>query len=451
MFNIAPKPIFALVQPISGMTILTIALDRSARRVDADGRLHIDRSHISKATVNPYYGHEIPSYTSLGLDPNQIYQLLREPTELEKAAPTFARLPILSEHVPVNIDEPRQDLIVGTIGSEVIFDSPYLDADLCIWDASAITGIETDRIKELSCAYRYKPVMESGVFDGESYDGRMTEIQGNHLALVEIGRAGHDVVVADHNPFTKEINMKMSKLGKVIYMTLSAASPKLAADAALPALVGAAEKNKFNWKEIKPQILALDADVDANQLDDMMDTILGSQDPNPIVPPDDDKNKAITSDDSLGEQLKTMLNGKVDGELLNKIVEMCSSYSKPMASDADEEDNMKNKDDGMKKEDVKAAMDALRKDLRSAEEARRDVREIVGDVFDIEAAPDVYKFALDHMKVDCKDVKDEAALRALFKVAAKANKTVPHTPRFAQDAANSLEKKLPQVFRFRTA
>ena len=174
------------------MATMKLAFDRSARRIDADGRLHVDRSHISKATVNPYYGKEIPGYEALGLQPDTVYRLLRGPVELERAAPTFARLPVLSEHVPVTVDAPRPDLVVGAIGSEVVFAPPYLDADLCVWDATAIAGIETDKVRELSCAYRYVPVMEPGEFEGQPYDGRMTEIQGNHLALVEVGRAGSD-------------------------------------------------------------------------------------------------------------------------------------------------------------------------------------------------------------------------------------------------------------------
>ena len=74
---------------------MKLAFDRSARRIDADGRLHVDRSHISKATVNPYYGKEIPGYEALGLVPDTVYRLFRDPVELERGAATFARLPIL--------------------------------------------------------------------------------------------------------------------------------------------------------------------------------------------------------------------------------------------------------------------------------------------------------------------------------------------------------------------
>src|SRR3972149_7277245 len=111
------------------MPILRLAFDRSARRIDADGRLHVDRSHISKATVNPYYGKEIPGFEALGLAPDQIYRLLRDPVELERGAETFARLPILSKHVPITVANVAEDpelkkLVVGSIGSDIAFTAP---------------------------------------------------------------------------------------------------------------------------------------------------------------------------------------------------------------------------------------------------------------------------------------------------------------------------------------
>jgi len=67
-----------------------LAFDRaSVRTYDRDGRLHVEISNISKAAVNPYTGREIPDYKALGLDPDKVYKLLRDPDELAKAAPTF--------------------------------------------------------------------------------------------------------------------------------------------------------------------------------------------------------------------------------------------------------------------------------------------------------------------------------------------------------------------------
>ena len=408
---------------------MKLAFDRSARRIDADGRLHVDRSHISKATVNPYYGREIPGYEALGLEPDKVYRLFRDPVELERAAPTFARLPVLSEHVPVTVDAPRPDLVVGAIGSEVTFTAPYLDADLCVWDSAAIAGIETDKVRELSCAYRYVPVMEPGEFEGQLYDGRMTEIQGNHLALVEVGRAGSDVVVADRNPFNfKETAMKMSKLGKALFAALCAASPVLAADSALPALVGQANRNTFDRKDVKAKLLALDADLVPQQLDNVIDALLDvEQDPKPVETP------AAAADESPADKLRALLAGKVDDATLEQA---CALLATPAADEAEP---------GMKKEEVAAAMDGLRKELREAEEARRDVRPIVGDVMGMDSAADVYGFALDHMNVDRAGVEGAAALRALFKVAAAGKTASP--VHVAQDSAG-LAAKFPGAARF---
>ena len=421
------------------MPILRLAFDRTARRIDADGRLHVDRSHISKATVNPYYGKEIPGFEALGLQPDKVYRLLRDPVELERGAPTFARLPILSEHVPVTVDAPRPDLVVGAIGSEITFSAPYLDADLCVWDATAIAGIETDKVRELSCAYRYVPVMEPGEFEGQAYDGRMTEIQGNHLALVEVGRAGSDVVVADRNPFTfKESAMKMTKLGKALFAALCAASPVLAADSALPALVGPATRKNFKKEDVKAKLLALDAELDPQQLDNVIDALLDvEQEPKAVETP------MAAADESPADKLRKLLAGKVDESVIN---EACNLMAAP-AQDADEAAEKMIKD-GEKPVDVKAAMDGLRKELRKAEEARRDVRAIVGDVMGMDSAAEVYGFALDHMKVDRKDVEGAPALRALFKVA--ASKSAAPAPRIAQDAGG-LDKQFPGAARFRNA
>ena len=413
------------------MATMKLAFDRSARRIDADGRLHVDRSHISKATVNPYYGKEIPGYEALGLQPDKVYRLLRDPVELERAAPTFARLPVLSEHVPVTVEAPRPDLVVGAIGSEVVFAAPYLDADLCVWDATAIAGIETDKVRELSCAYRYVPVMEPGEFEGQPYDGRMTEIQGNHLALVEVGRAGSDVVVADRNPFTfKETAMKMSKLGKALFAALCAASPVLAADSALPALVGSANRKTFDRNGVKAKLLALDAELDPQQLDNVIDALLDvEQEPKAVETP------MAAADESPADKLRKLLAGKVDDAVIDEVCALCAAPA------ADEEP-------GMKKEEVAAAMDGLRKELREAEEARRDVRPIVGDVMGMDSAADVYGFALDHMKVDRAGVEGAPALRALFKVAS-AKASTP-APTVAQDSAG-LATRFPGATRFRNA
>src|SRR5215471_17162514 len=121
-----------------------IALDRraSVRHFDDDGRLHVAESNISKAVINPYWGHEIPNATELGLDPNKKYMLLRHPGELQKAAKSFDNLPILAEHVPINAVKHRQDLVIGSTGTDAKYTHPYLKNSLVFWTQPAIDAIQ---------------------------------------------------------------------------------------------------------------------------------------------------------------------------------------------------------------------------------------------------------------------------------------------------------------------
>lgn len=435
------------------MLKLILAQDKSLRTVDADGRLHVAKSHISKSNISPYLGSEIPDYENFGLDPERVYRLYRDANELERAAPTFARLPILSEHVPISADAPRNDLVVGAIGSDIEFVSPYLDADLCFWDAKAIAAIESEKVRELSCAYRYVPVMEPGTINGEVYDGRMTQIQGNHLALVPLGRAGSDVVVADALPnLLKDITM--TKAVKALIAALCAVSPKLAADAALPAAVATATRK--NKPEIKTKILAMDASIDSNKLDAVLDAVMDTEaeeSPRPTEPKDPMPKAA--GDAGPEDKVRRLLDGKVDPSIIDEVCQLMGG--------SDGEDAMSNVDDpepqqpGMEKandeppkEMMKKAMDGLRAQLRDAEIARREVRDVVGDVtVAMDTAAEVYGFALDQMKIDRKDIKEQTALRALFKVAA-SNRSQSPVPRIAQDADAAI-KQFPQLARFRNA
>ncbi|QMV32605.1 hypothetical protein 2B_00032 [Ralstonia phage Bakoly] len=150
---------------------------------------------LSTAEVNPYRGAEIPGWDKLGLNPDRVYNLYRDPAELERAVASFDGVPLLARHVVSTADDPQRDAIVGTITNPRM-DGKHLRGDLLVLDARAIDWIETDTLRDLSCGYRYDPVMKSGDADGVHYDGVMRAIHGNHVALVKDGRAT-DAHVAD--------------------------------------------------------------------------------------------------------------------------------------------------------------------------------------------------------------------------------------------------------------
>ena len=169
------------------------------RHKDVNGYLHVEVSPLTKETVNPYYGREIPGWEDEGLDPEKIYYGYRAGSELKKALNTFNGIPVLDEHKLDSAERPLKEERVGYTGTSAAWEAPYIMNALIITDAAAIELIESNKQRELSASYRYKPVFNSGYFNGEKYDFIMTDIQANHIALVAEGRAGSDVLVYDSN------------------------------------------------------------------------------------------------------------------------------------------------------------------------------------------------------------------------------------------------------------
>lgn len=409
----------------------------SARTYDSFGRMHISKTNISKATVNPYYGREVPGAAALGLEPDKLYYFLRDPKELERGASTFARMPILSKHVPVNTKIFPKEIVIGGIGSDVAYDHPYLQADVSLWTDEAIAGIETDTVREWSCSYKWTPVMQSGMYEGVYYDGIMTNIEGNHLILTESGRAGSDVMAADA---ALEIQ-KMTKLGKALVLVLGNMSAKLAADSALPGLVGQADKKTFKKSEITPKLLAMDSDLENKDVDDVIDAIMDVENnPEPTAveseeKPVDGEKKPVAKDDEPTDKrgkLSKMLSGKLNDDELAAVL--------GVACDDDSEDD---------EDDMITAMDSFKKDLRDAHEARLAVRDVVGDVA-MDSAPEIYGFALDQMGVKREGVTELAGLRSLFVVAKDARSAKPATAIVAMDTA-TLTAQFPDANRVRQA
>ena len=481
------------------------------RRYDSDKMLHIDRTPISKATVNPYYGREIPKSEELGLDPERVYYLLRDPGELAKSASSFKNKQLMFKHIAVNADDPKQEYIAGTIGSNVDFEAPYLMADMCIWDADAIAGVETETVQELSSSYSYRADMTPGMYEGQRYDGVMRDIQGNHVALVKAGRAGSDVKAADSKLETK---MTETKFGKALYAILCAASPKLAQDAALKPLVIGLTRNKCDIASLEPKLLAMDSELRKPEtLAAMQAAKDAAEEDRPVKAKDRIAKDAQTGeekamwaqmrkdgsaddpgDDSMPASLrkasdKKAKDGKTakdlsfeewakeeEGESDHKgrdgeeesLEEKKARYEreKRRADDSEEESEEERKErlekrakdkkakdcsakdseeaEKKKAEDgMKHAMDEFKADLRAADEARRAVRPVVGDVLAQDSADEIYGFALDQMKVDRAGVTGVPALRALFNLAQQASKPAV---RQAFDAV-SVEDKFPGAAR----
>ena len=390
-----------------------IAFDAaSARTTDANGFLHVAMSNISKEAVNPYYGREIPGWEKEGLDPNKIYQGYRPGDELAKAASTFNGLPILLDHKVDSAADPQKLLRVGSMGTDAVYEAPYLKNSLAFTDAQAIEAIEAEQKVELSSAYRYTPVFEPGTFDGQPYDFRMTNIQGNHLALVDEGRAGADVVVADQQ-LKPNGETHMSKFKQV----LRAGAAKLRA-------------------------LAMDEALDPEKIEDALEVVRAEVqkaegDPNPAKPEGQDEDPKA----KLAAMINALKIDDAEKQALLAAVEGLGMDEEEQKPDPDAKP-AQDEDKGVPEDDKKSstpAMDAalMRKsvlgDIQATLKAKEDCEALCGKLvvnLATDSSEDIYGKALALRGVDIKG-HPKSAYRSMVQMLAAQPKA---SPTVAQDA-----------------
>ena len=354
----------------------------TVRHIDNNGHLIVDRTCITKAAINPYLGKEIPNWQALGLDSNKVYMLLRCPTELQRALPTFQGLQLLERHTPVSSEEPEKDSTVGSIGTVVEMDGDNVYSSLRVYDQNAIDLIESEKLNQLSAGYAYTADMTGGEWNGEHYDGVMRNIHGNHVALVERGRIGEDAIIADEMPNEIE-EFLMSKKIALKKGSLSKLQEQLGMDSA---------------EELKKTIIAVvgqlahDEDKEEKEAED-----------------EDDEKKSDAEDE--------------------EVIEVAEDEDDDKKSDAEDEDD---KDD--KKQAMDAAMiesNAVAK-MKGIFSALKDVEPLVGELamdgFDSEH--DVYAYA-----VKQKGENTAGVNTAGLKLAVKHLKAGSQSKQIAQDSA----------------
>jgi hypothetical protein len=174
------------------------ALTLDAPRTTKEGFLKV-RARAARIGVYDYAGSEVDPDNKHGLRDQQSVNVLRDEGTVfdERAARSFIGKPITDDHPskPVTSANHR-DLARGTVMG-AMRDGDYLAFDLLFTDADTIAKL-ADGKRELSNGY--ESALEFGDFtapDGTKCQARQTAIAGNHVALVDRGRAGSECAIKD--------------------------------------------------------------------------------------------------------------------------------------------------------------------------------------------------------------------------------------------------------------
>lgn len=370
-----------------------MALDRSVRRIDADGHLHVERCVLSAAVVSPYYGREINGAERLGLKPDEIYWMYRDADALREAASSINGKPIIEIHQPISAEGHPREITVGSV-SNATFQDPDLIGELAIWDGDAIKRIQDGSKRCVSAGYAYETVPETGEINGQPYMLKMVNIRFNHLALVEEPRV-KTAIIGDSAPpkITKETSMAAHK-------PMSAAAKVAAA--------------------LKSGRLAMDA---------------SEEDVKKCMDEDETEEEKKAREDKERAAADEEAKKKEDDERKAADEEAKRKEDEQKAKDEEErekEDEKKGMDAASVSRLVAAEVAKERLRNKLAQDAREAVRPLVGDVIGMDSAGDIYRYALKQTGHDATGVH-ESALPALVSMAINAKRPA----RLARMAADS--------------
>jgi len=133
------------------------------------------------------------------LGDGKVRRELRLPEEVfhADALESFGLVPVTDEHPPAFLDAANtKEFARGAVAAGPRQSGRFVVGELLVTDAALIEKLESGTARELSCGYNCDLEEEAGVSeDGEHYDAIQRNIRGNHVAVVQKGRAGPEARV----------------------------------------------------------------------------------------------------------------------------------------------------------------------------------------------------------------------------------------------------------------
>ena len=172
---------------------------------EPEGYLFCLNVPVARTGYQEYWPEELGLGTGSGL-----INVYRPEDEVfsEATMASFEGMPITDDHPEEGVDITNvRELSMGEVhnirrgkGEE----KDLLLADLIIKDPRLIDKIMKEGKREISCGYTYDLAFENGQYI-------QRQIRGNHVAVVDAGRAGHRVCIKDNSPKRERSKPKMKK------------------------------------------------------------------------------------------------------------------------------------------------------------------------------------------------------------------------------------------------
>jgi hypothetical protein len=187
------------------MVQLLDRLTLDAPKRTSDGYMAV-RAKAARTGVYDYLASEVGAPADK-FKPTDRVKVYRDEAEVfaEDSVRSFIGRPITNDHPaePVTRDNWKQHAggVVMAAARRKLEDGDYLAFDLVLMDGALIDAVEAGK-RELSNGYACDFDWTPGTApDGTAYDARQTNIRGNHVAVVDRGRAGPSCAIKDGDRF----------------------------------------------------------------------------------------------------------------------------------------------------------------------------------------------------------------------------------------------------------
>lgn len=149
---------------------------------------------VARTGVQLYRGKE------LGMPSKDIVRIYRDEAQVfnKDSLATFAGKPFTDNHPPQMVTAKNwKKYSAGDAGDEVLRDGEYIRIPMMLRDANTIAKVKGGK-SQLSVGYGCEIDWTSGTTPtGDAYDGRQTNIQVNHIAVVDAARGGPKLAIGD--------------------------------------------------------------------------------------------------------------------------------------------------------------------------------------------------------------------------------------------------------------
>jgi len=186
-------------------------LSENISRREPEGYLLCLNVPVARSGTQEYLPSELGLPSGLGL-----ITVYRPPEEVfaPAAIASFEGMPVTNDHPPDGVDAGNIRALQKGHAHNVRRgsgeESDLLLADLIITDPALISAILEEGKREISCGYTYELCSENGKYI-------QRQIRGNHVAVVDAGRAGSRVCIRDRKPtIERRQNLMKKSLSKAL-------------------------------------------------------------------------------------------------------------------------------------------------------------------------------------------------------------------------------------------